>query len=286
VSQGGKVGPILLIMTAAALWGLIGPVSVWGAREGLTATQTAFWRTALAAIPFALLAGGRLRMPRRTLGLTVIFGVAGIATMYVAFFIAVQRAGPGVAAVLLYTGPAWVAIYEWIARGHRPAQTTVLALLLTIAGVVLVSFLPAGLGRVDVVGIIAALISGMAYSTHYTLGRRLFSLHAAPAIFAIAMAAAALVIAPIARPDVPAPGAWPPLLYLALIATFLTSLLFARGVVQVAPVRAAIVATIEPVVALIATVLLLNATFHWQQLAGAALVLIGVTLVISSKPKP
>ena len=274
---------MLLIMTAAALWGLIGPFSVWAAAEGLTASQTAFWRTALAVVPFGLIAGRQLRLPARALPEVLLFGVFGIATMYVAFFEAVQRAGVGVAAVLLYTGPAWVALWEWVARGHRPARVTVLALAFTVAGVVLVSYQPVETGRVNLTGVWFALLSGMAYSTHYTLGRRLFSRHHPAAVFSLAMLAAAVVIAPLARPDVPSGRAWLPLLYLAVVATFVTSLLFARGVVKVAPVRAAIVATIEPVVAVAASIVVLGGALQLRQLAGAALVLLGVTTIMAKR---
>lgn len=270
-------------MTAAALWGLIGPFAVWAAAEGLTATQTAFWRTAGSALPFALLAGSRLRMPAPTLGRSAVFGVVGIATMYVAFFVAVERVGVGVAAVLLYTGPAWVAVWEWIGRRRRPATMTVVALVLAVAGAVLVSYLPEQVGRLDGLGVLAALLSGLSYSTQYTLGRRLYAEHDPAAILCVAMVVASIVIAPLARPTLPGAGAVWPLLYLSLIATFLTTLLFARGVVRVAPVRAAIVATIEPLVALIASALVLGATMHAQQMVGAALILVGVTLVVAKR---
>ncbi len=267
-------------MAAAVLWGLIGPFSVWAAREGLTATQVAFWRTALACLPFALWAGRRLRLPPRELVGLAAFGVFGIATMYVSFFIAVQRTGVGIAAVLLYTGPAWVAIYEWVVASRAPARATIMALLITIVGVVLLSIVPERLGAVDRLGILAALIAGLSYSTHYTVGRRFMARHGAATVLAVAMLAAAIVIAPIARPTWPAADAWPPLLFLAVIATFVASLLFGKGVVQVAPVRGAITATIEPVVAVIASILVLDARLHAQQLVGALLVLVGVTMIL------
>jgi drug/metabolite transporter (DMT)-like permease len=146
-------------MGAAVLWGLIGPFSVWAAREGLSATETAFWRTALSAPAFALLAVFRRQWPApRDLAGVAGFGVVGIAVMYGAFFIAVQRVGVGIAAVLLYTGPAWVGVFQWAATRRPPGRTSQVALLLTIGGVVLVSLDPANMGSFDRAGIAAGLV--------------------------------------------------------------------------------------------------------------------------------
>jgi drug/metabolite transporter (DMT)-like permease len=280
--------PELLIIGAAVLWGLIGPFSVWAAREGLTAAETSFWRTAMTSLPFMLLTRlTRTRIPpgREVAGIAG-FGVFGIAVMYVAFFTAVQRSGAGIAAVLLYTGPAWVGIFEWTAARRLPAWSSLSALLLTIAGVVLLSFNPNDIDAVDGLGVLAGLLSGVAYATHFTIGRKYITRHGSAVVYALAMAVAALVIAPIARPSLPPTSAIIPLLYLSVIATFVASLLFARGVVQVPPVRAAITATIEPVVATAASILVLGASLHPQQLAGAGLVLTGVTMIMQRTKSP
>ena len=275
-----KTAPSLLILAAAVLWGLIGPFSVWAGRAGLSATETAFWRVALSAPLFAFIARPR-RAPRPSeLAGIALFGAFGIAVMYASFFIAVMRVGAGIAAVLLYTGPAWVGVFQALVTRRLPTSAALVALFLTIVGIVLLSIDPADVGNVDHAGIAAGLLSGIAYATHYTLGRHYIARLDAAVVYAIAMTVAAVVLAPIATPGVPGRGAVLPLVYLSLIATFAASLLFARGVVQVAPVRAAITATIEPVVAAVAAILLLGATFHPQQVLGAALVLTGVTVMM------
>ena len=276
---------LLAILAAATLWGLIGPFSVLARDAGLTAAQTAFWRTALTALPFAWLAARRgAAIERRDLAGIIGFGAFGVAVMYVSFFVAVERAGVGVAAVLLYTGPAWVGVFEWTSRRRMPAASSLLALALTIAGVVLVSY-RTDEHVVDNIGIIAGLTSGIAYSTHYTLAPRFLTRYGAAPVYAVAMTAAALLISPIARPDLPAPAAIPPLIFLSIGATFVASLLFARGIVHLEPVRAAITATIEPVVATVAAVLMLGAPLTLQQLAGTALVLTGVTVIVAQRER-
>ena len=269
-----------MIVGAAVLWGMIGPFSVWATRAGLQASEIAFWRAAIASLPFVLLALPNWPRPNLASILGVLFfGATGIATMYGAFFNAVERTGPGIAAVLLYTGPAWVAVFEWIAARERPDSLSVVALLLTITGVVMLS-LGSGDANVNAGGIMFGLLSGIAFSTHFTVAPRYINMLGAPFVYALAMATAAILLAVVAQPSLPAQDAWPPLLFLTVFSTVGASLLFARGIVRVAPVRAAITSTIEPVVATVLSILLLNAVLGMRQIAGAVLVIAGVLLIM------
>lgn len=277
---GKRYAASLMIVAAAGLWGLIGPFSLWAAREGLSPAETAFWRVAVSAPLFAFMA--RLPSwprPRDVAGMAF-FGVVGVAVMYVALFTAVVRVGAGIAAVLLYTGPAWVGVFQWGATRRPPTRVSLVALLATILGVVLLSIDPADVGNIDQVGIVAGLLSGVAYATHFLIARHYIARFEAPLVYATAMIVATLVLVPVATPSLPPPGALLPILFLSVVATFAASLLFARGVVQVAPVRAAITATIEPVVATVVSIAVLGATLNPQQIFGAALVLTGVTLIM------
>ncbi|HEY0671886.1 MAG TPA: hypothetical protein VGD27_06455, partial [Longimicrobiales bacterium] len=65
MKKAGSKGAVLLIMSAAVLWGLIGPFSVWAARAGMSAVEVAFWRVALAAPGFALIARHQLLRMKR-----------------------------------------------------------------------------------------------------------------------------------------------------------------------------------------------------------------------------
>jgi drug/metabolite transporter, DME family len=269
-----------LIVAAAVLWGTIGPFSVWATRTGLHALEVAFWRAALATLPFAILTLRNVpRLEARAITGVMLFGAVGIATMYGAFFQAVERIGPGIAAVLLYTGPAWVAVFEWVSGRAKSDLRSVFALVLTIAGVILLTYDFAS-ARINVAGVLYGLVSGFAFSTHFTVAPRYITRMGAPFVYALAMATAAALLFAIAAPGMPANVAWLPLSFLALFATFGASLLFARGIVQTEPVRAAITSTVEPVVATILGIAVLGAVLAPQQMLGASLVICGVVAIM------
>src|SRR5687768_3969976 len=115
-----RLTPMPHILLAAVLWGLLGPASYVALRDGVAPLEIAFWRAALAAPLFAAHAvaagGGRaaFRAARGDLPALAAFGVVGVSVFYGAYQLAVREGGAALAAVLLYTAPAWVAL---LARG-------------------------------------------------------------------------------------------------------------------------------------------------------------------------
>ena len=268
-----------MIVLAATLWGLIAPVASLAGAAGLEPFALAFWRALIAAVLFALMARDRLwRAPRPELLRSALFGITGIATMYGAFFQSVAYNGAPLASVLLYTGPGWVALIESIGRRHRPGALTLLALALAISGVVVVSWSPAA--RISDVGLLWGLLSGLAYATHFTIAPRCIEKLGAAPTYAIAMFTGALVLLPFIGWATPPAASWGYLLYVAVGATFLASYAFAAGIVRMDPTRASVLATIEPVVATLASILVLGSRLHAQHMLGAALILTGAVLSI------
>lgn len=274
--------PAFMILLAATLWGLIGPAAMLATQAGLPPVAMAFWRALLAGVLFAALARGALvRPPARELAGMMTFGAIGIAVMYAAFFQSVRYNGAPLAAILLYTGPVWVALIEAVGRRRVPDGMTLLALVLAIGGVVTVSWRPAS-GGGDV-AIIWGLLSGLAFSAHFTMAPPYIKKHGAAVVYAIAMLTATAVLLPVTGVSIPPAGALPYVLYVGVGATFAASYAFAAGVVQVAPVRAAVLSTIEPMIATLASAVLLSIQPSLQQLYGAALILAGVVISVTRR---
>ncbi len=123
----------LYVLAAACLWGLIGPLSRLAFASGWTPLEVAFWRAALAGLLFGLhaLRLGRVCVARRDLPIVVAFGLVGVALFYASFQFAVQAGGGAMAAVLLYTAPAWVALLSWIFLKEAMGPRKLAALTLT-----------------------------------------------------------------------------------------------------------------------------------------------------------
>jgi drug/metabolite transporter (DMT)-like permease len=81
------------------------------------------------------------------------------------------RVDTGIAALLIAAVPLWVALFDRIANGQRLTRTTVVGLGVGFGGVALLAW-PSGSGRIDVLGALALLVSGIAWAIGSLYARR------------------------------------------------------------------------------------------------------------------
>jgi DME family drug/metabolite transporter len=270
------------IALAALLWGTLGPVARLALADGVTPLELGFWRALVAGALFGAhaLARGRARLARRDLPAVAAFALVGVALFYVSYFRAVRAGGAAVAAILLYTAPAWVALGSWAWLGERITRRTLAALALTLGGVALVSAgSGAAAGPAAPLGGAAlgwGLLAGLAYASYYLFGKRYFARYDPPTIYMYALLLGALAIAP-AVTFAPKDGAtWATLLFIAVVPTYLAYLVYGEGLRRVEATRAATVATLEPVVAATLALVVWDEALRAVGYAGAGLVLAGV----------
>jgi len=240
----------------------------------------------LAAIGFLLAAQGArsLRVARRDLAFLLPLGLVGIGFFYLLYFYTVRESTVGTAAILLYSAPAFVVVLARLFLRESLNAAKVFALLLTVGGIFLVAgaYAPANL-EVSPKILLTGLLSGLTYGLYAIFGRPLAG-HLSPAVilsYALAFGSALLIFAALPTLDtlvgLPA-GSYLLLLMLAVIHTTLAFALYTFGIRHLGAGRAAIVATIEPVVAGILGVTLLGEELTALKALGALLVLAGAVL--------
>jgi DME family drug/metabolite transporter len=277
------------IVCAAILWGLLGPASRFALREGIDPLEIAFWRAALAWVLFGAHAAAlkQTRVERRDLPAVLAFGVVGIALFFGSYMQAVRLGGASLAAVLLYTAPVWVALMTWAAGWEAMGPRKLAALALTLAGVAGIAVSAGGEVRPGGAALAWGLASGWAYATYYLFGKRYFPRYATPTLFLYALPVGAAGLLPFFRFH---PGksavAWAVLVFLAVVPTYGAYLLYSAGLRRVEATRAAVTATLEPVVAAAAAYLVWNERLGAAGYAWAAVVLAGVVLVAAGERLP
>ncbi|GIW34120.1 DMT family transporter [Meiothermus sp.] len=276
----------LYVLAAACLWGLLGVVSRWAFEQGVSPLEVAFWRAALGAGLFGaqalLMQQVRLERPDRWAVLG--FGLVGISLFYGAYQLAIESGGAALAAVLLYTAPAIVALLSWLFLREPMDAQKLAAVGLTLLGVALVSLQGGGV-KVSLAALFWGLLSALTYATYYLFGKLYLHRYTTPTVFLYALPVGALGLLPFVDFVPKNAEAWAAIAFLTVASTFFAVTLYFAGLRRLEATRASVVATIEPVVAAFAAWLWWGERFSLLGYLGAGLVLLGVLWMVLKPPK-
>ena len=278
------------MLGAAALWGTIGLFVGALFQRGLEPLEVAFWRAALGAVPFALdaLLRGCWRVDARREGPALLgFALVGVTGFYAALPLAIAAGGVSLATVLLYTAPAWVVLLARPVLGEALSLWRLGLCALALAGVALLA-LGGGQGvQVSGASLGWGLAAGLAYATYYLAGKPLFARIEPRRALPWVLPLGALGLRPLARPRLPAdPATWALLGGLAVVCTWLPFRLYAAGLQRGEASRAALLATLEPVVGLALAAAVLGERLDPAGLLGSGLVLLSAAGAAWSPRRP
>lgn len=280
---------VLAVAAAACTWGTLGIFAKALYAEGLSFEALVAVRASVgwaAVVAFVLLTRGAsgLRVARGDLALLVPLGLFGVGAFYLLYFYTVRESAVGTAAILLYSSPAFVAVLAWAFLGERLGTAKVLALLLTFGGIALVAgaYAPGAL-EVRPLVLVTGLLSGLTYGLYSIFGKPVSGRLAPATVLSYALGVGSVVLVLAALPTLGtllglSPGGYALLLVLAVVHTALAFGLYTVGLQRLEAGQAAIVATVEPVVAGALGVVLLGEGLTAPKIFGAVLVLSGALL--------
>ena len=298
-----ELGGVALILAAATLFATLGPLSVFAAREGVSSLTLVAWRAGLGATCVLLLlvtrraAGlGSSTIPLQAIPARDRWFVAAAAVantiLNLSVFIAFQRVGITLSLLIFYLYPAFVALVSVLWLGDRLDRIRWLALAMSLGGSVLVVAGAGDLGELDALGVALALLGALGQTFYVIAARHGFARIPGAQAALMTMAGAAgmyLVIATVfvgagtlLQPLAGFDAAWPVLLA-GIIGAGAPTLFYITGIRRLGPPRAAILATMEPVVGVALAALLLAERPGLLQLLGGLLV-IGAGIVLQLRP--
>ena len=280
---------VLAVGAAASIWGTLGYFAKILYAEGVSFEALVAVRASVgwaAMLLFMLLARGvgNLRVAWRDFLFLVPLGLIGIGVFYLLYFFTVRESTVGTAAILLYSSPAFVSLLAWVFLRETLGVLRVLALALTFGGIFLVvgGYDPEAL-EVGPLVLATGLLSGLTYGLYSIFGKPV-ARHLDPAVilsYALGFGAVLLVLFALPTLDTLVDltlGSYALLLMLAVVHTSLAFGLYTVGLKRLDAGQAAIVATVEPVVAGAIGVALLGETLTAPKVLGALLVLAGAAL--------
>jgi DME family drug/metabolite transporter len=208
----------------------------------------------------------------------MLFGTVAVGLFYVALATAIDLGGVSLAWILLYTAPAWVAVGAVVLLHEHVDRLRVTLVVATVAGVALVAIGGGDGVTVTAVSVAWGLAAGWSYATWYLAGKRFLVRYGPVTISTWTLLAGALVLLPFTTFRALPPRAWLLLAGLGIVSTYLPALAYYSGLASVDASRAAIVATIEPVVAVALGVTVGGERLGALAIGGGALVLATATV--------
>jgi len=271
----------LYIMAAASLWGILGPFSRLAFSQGISPMEVAFWRAVLAWSLFGThaLVAGTVRIRAYDLPMVALFAITGVTLFYGSYQMAIRTGGAAVAAVLLYTAPAWVAIMARLVFRELFTPAKTLALALTLAGVVCVAW-GGGTIAVTVPSLLFGLAAGFCYSLYYIFGKYFSFRYTAPNLFLYLLPIGAATLLPWVDFSSKSATAWAALACIAGLSTYGAYFCYYQGLRHLEASRAAITATLEPVMAAVVAFFWWGEAFSAAGYLGSALILTAVLLMV------
>lgn len=280
-------GAAASILAAAALWGIIG---VWNRRlmaGGLSPYSIVVVRNCgglvLLLAVMALRDRSVFHVERQHLKYFFGTGVVSVVLFTVCYFSCQEICSLAVASILLYTAPAIVVVLSAILWRERVTKKKLLALGLTLVGCALVCGVFSGALTVTGGGILLGLGAGFFYALYSIFGRYALAHYGPMTVTVWTFVFAGVASLALVRPAELAALAQPSLALtavgLVVCSTVLPYILYTRGLARVEAGKASILASLEPVVASVAGVVLFGEPMSPLTAAGIVCVLAGVYIL-------
>lgn len=280
-------GAAASILVAAALWGIIG---VWNRRlmaGGLSPYSIVVVRNCgglvLLTAVMALRDRSVFRVERQHLKYFFGTGVVSVVLFTVCYFSCQEICSLAVASILLYTAPAIVVVLSALLWREPVTKKKLLALGLTLVGCALVCGVFSGALTVTGGGIALGLGAGFFYALYSIFGRYALAHYGPMTVtvwtFVFAGAASLVLVRPAELAALAQPSMALTAVGLVVCSTVLPYILYTRGLARVEAGKASILASLEPVVASVAGVVLFGEPMSPLTAAGIVCVLAGVYIL-------
>ena len=287
-SAGRRLAPVLVLATGVC-WGSIG-LFVRPMEGALSSFEICFVRCTLTALMLVVLALARnrhaLRIRLRDIWCFIGTGLLSVVFFSVCYYTTISLTSLSVAAVLLYTAPAFVLLMSRPLFGEAITPVKVLAVVLTIVGCVFTSGMVAGEAQLSPLGILIGIGSGFGYALYsifsrFALQRGYEPLTISAWTFIFAAFGSSFLCNPVQTASVVLADSalWWPAIGIALVNAVIPYALYTTGLKYMENGRASVIVSVEPVVATLLGTFVFGEDFAWFNAVGIALILCAVVLL-------
>jgi drug/metabolite transporter (DMT)-like permease len=288
----------LLILLAGILWGCMGLFVRPLNEKGLSFWDIVFLRAVLTSLIMALVLLIKdkklFRIRLRDLWCFAGTGLLSIVFFNLCYFKEITITSLSVAAILLYTAPAFVMLISAVCFKERLTIKKVIALVLSFTGLIFVTGLFGGSGveRLTFAKLMIGLGAGLGYALYsifsrYAIERGYESYTISFYTFVFATLATVFFAKPgnVALAVTESAGSVFLAIAFVLVSTVIPYITYTLGLKSVENGQASIIASVEPVVATLNGIIWFHEKMSWSVVLGIALVLGGIIISNTSKKK-
>jgi drug/metabolite transporter (DMT)-like permease len=283
---------LTFVVAASVLFAINGTVSKAALLAGLTSLQmtqirvTGTFLILLAVV--AVLRPHALRIARHEWVLLLLYGLIGIVVVQTFYFIAIRRLPVGIALLIEYTAPLFVALWARFGQKRPVPRRFWGALALAFFGLTLVAQVWSGDGDLDGIGVLAGFGAAVSLAVYFVVGERSIGPGGRDVLsftmlgFGVAAVAMALIQPWWNFPfdvlgdtstvidDVPAVPVWLLVAWVVVLGTTVPYLLTLASLGHLTAAASSVASMLEPVLAGVFAWILLGEALGTWQLLGAA----------------
>jgi len=282
----------LLVIGGAGLWGCMGLFVRGMNAMGLSTMQIMFFRTTLAVILFGvvLFFFDRKSLQIELRHLWYFFG-SGVLSFFVfgyAYFKTITLTSMSIAATLLYTSPIFVMLMSILFFRERVTPAKLLSIVAAFVGCWLVAGKTDGT-QLTAEGLLTGLLSGFCYALYSIFGQVALKKYSSNTVtfYTFLFAAFACLFAVdfkgIGQIAGTSPSLWLYAIGIAVVVTLMPYWLYTTGLADTGASKAAVISTVEPVVATLLGLLVFGEEISIRSFLGIACVILAIVLIQSQK---
>ena len=296
----------IYLLSGALLFSFNGIISKIVLVDGLSAWRLTQIRTGGAfVILFAIYFTFRrseLKTTKKELPWLIAFGVVGVALVQAFYFVAIERLYVGVALLIEFTAPIWIALWiKYVRKAYVPTSMWV-AIALSFAGLALLAQVWKGL-TLDGIGLLASLFSAFALTAYFLMGKKFGTSRSAQSltVWGLGMAALTWIITmpvwqfpfDVLTIDMDLKGnfaghtlpGWALILWIVVMGTIVPYLFVIGGLRLLSESTSSVIGMLEPVLAGVFAWMWLQQSWNAVQLAGGMIVLVGIYIADNARSK-
>lgn len=295
MSDSDTVKGVLAALLSALALSTMGIMGKMLFRLGVDPMNAVMLRAILAFLTLGLMLrlvrGCLPQLQRQDIPLFLLLGLVGIALNYSTFFLSLDLTSVSTAIVLLYTYPFFVVLGAALFLGESLTFPKSIALLFSFIGCILITkaYQPEVL-KLNFVGVFLGFVASLTKAVYTLMSKNALAKYDpwTTVFYAFGFGALFLMIfvIPMGKADLSLPlKGWGFILAIAWLPTLIGYSLFVVALRYLEAGRASLIATLEPVLAMVLAYLILKESLDFAQILGTASILVGIFVLNMSYKK-